>query len=342
MVDVREAVRDGAPQVWPEAPGNIAVDWPGPAPDPDANAQEVERVIASATHVARVSRRPSAHHGRTRWSRAAPPRATMPANDSYMLRCCSQSARALRDGWRRSLGVPKERLRVTTEDVGGAFGLKTGPYPEYLAILVAARKLGRPVHWMSSRAEAFLSDNHARDAVQRGRAGARREGQIPGAARAPPRQHGRLYRRGRRQHPDRQFRALPARHVRHQADRRRRALRVHQHHADRALSRRRPAGGELHPRARDRRGRARHRHRSGQAAPAQPDQAQGDAVQDRGRHHLSTAASSQRSSTRRWRSPTPTASSSAGARPASAASFAASASPACSSMPAACRSKARR
>ena len=87
-----------------------------------------------------------------------------PATDSYLLRCCSQSARALRDGLAPILGVPKERLRVTTEDVGGAFGLKTGPYPEYLAILVAARKLGRPVHWMSNRAEAFLSDNHARDA----------------------------------------------------------------------------------------------------------------------------------------------------------------------------------
>jgi carbon-monoxide dehydrogenase large subunit len=87
-----------------------------------------------------------------------------PSAESYFLRCCSQSARALRDGLAPILGVPNQRLRVTTEDVGGAFGLKTGPYPEYLAILVAARKLGRPVHWMSSRAEAFLSDNHARDA----------------------------------------------------------------------------------------------------------------------------------------------------------------------------------
>jgi carbon-monoxide dehydrogenase large subunit len=87
------------------------------------------------------------------------------AADSYLLRCCSQSARALREGLAPILGVPNQRLRVVTEDVGGAFGLKTGPYPEYLAILVAARKLGRPVHWMSSRAEAFLSDNHARDAV---------------------------------------------------------------------------------------------------------------------------------------------------------------------------------
>src|SRR5229473_2091520 len=52
---LREAVREGAPQVWPEAPGNIAVDWPGLAADPDANAREIDRIIASAKHVARVA-----------------------------------------------------------------------------------------------------------------------------------------------------------------------------------------------------------------------------------------------------------------------------------------------
>jgi len=163
VVDLREAVRDGAPQVWPEAPGNIAVDWPGPAKDPDANAQEIDRIIASAKHVARVS----LVHQRILVQSMEPRGATAsydPADDSYFLRCCSQSARALRDGLAPILGVPNPRLRVVTEDVGGAFGLKTGPYPEYLAILVAARKIGRPVHWMSNRAEAFLSDNHARDA----------------------------------------------------------------------------------------------------------------------------------------------------------------------------------
>src|SRR6516165_3270121 len=163
IVDLREAVRPGAPQVWPEAPGNVAVDWPGLAPDPEGNAEEVERVIASAKHVARVS----VTHQRLVVNSMEPRGATAsydPSAESYFLRCCSQSARALRDGLAPILGVPNQRLRVTTEDVGGAFGLKTGPYPEYLAILVAARKLGRPVHWMSSRAEAFLSDNHARDA----------------------------------------------------------------------------------------------------------------------------------------------------------------------------------
>src|SRR5713101_5511351 len=162
-VDLREAIRQGAPQVWPEAPGNIAVDWLGWAGDPDANAKEVERVIASAAHVAKVA----VVHQRIMVHSMEPRGATASydaAADSYLLRCCSQSARALRDGMAPILGVPNQRLRVTTEDVGGAFGLKTGPYPEYLAILVAAKKLGRPVFWMSNRAEAFLSDNHARDA----------------------------------------------------------------------------------------------------------------------------------------------------------------------------------
>jgi aerobic carbon-monoxide dehydrogenase large subunit len=163
-VDLRAAVREGAPQVWPEAPGNIAVDWPGLAGDPEANAKEVERVIASAGHVARVR----VVQQRIMVASMEPRGATAsydPASESYFLRCCSQSARALRDGLASILAVPNARLRVLTEDVGGAFGLKTGPYPEYVAVLVAARKLGRPVHWMSNRAEAFLSDNHARDAV---------------------------------------------------------------------------------------------------------------------------------------------------------------------------------
>jgi aerobic carbon-monoxide dehydrogenase large subunit len=162
VVDLREAIREGAAQVWPEAPGNIAVDWPGMAADPEANAKEVDRIIASAAHVARVT----VVHPRIMVQSMEPRGATAsydPANDSYFLRCCSQSARSLRDGLAPIVGVPAQRLRVVTEDVGGAFGLKTGPYPEYLAILAAARKLGRPVHWMSNRAEAFLSDNHARD-----------------------------------------------------------------------------------------------------------------------------------------------------------------------------------
>ena len=87
------------------------------------------------------------------------------ANDSYTLYVCSQSADSLRNLTAAVMGVPAEKLRVITEDVGGAFGMKTPPYPEYPALLVASRRLGRPVHWQSTRSEAFLTDTQARDTV---------------------------------------------------------------------------------------------------------------------------------------------------------------------------------
>ena len=74
----------------------------------------------------------------------------------------------MRDNVAAAMGVEPKHVRVLTEDVGGAFGLKTSNYPEYPALLVAARKLGRPVHWMSTRSESFLSDNHARDTLTTG------------------------------------------------------------------------------------------------------------------------------------------------------------------------------
>jgi aerobic carbon-monoxide dehydrogenase large subunit len=164
VTDVRDAVAPGAPQLWTEAPGNVAVDWPGPAADPDANAREVDRIIASAQHVARVTVR----NQRLVVAAMEPRGATAsydPATGRTTLRACSQSAGALRDNILAIMSWPKERLRVVTEDVGGAFGLKTGAYPEYLAIMVGARVTGRPVHWMSTRSEAFLSDGQARDTV---------------------------------------------------------------------------------------------------------------------------------------------------------------------------------
>ncbi|MBL8671754.1 MAG: xanthine dehydrogenase family protein molybdopterin-binding subunit, partial [Alphaproteobacteria bacterium] len=61
------------------------------------------------------------------------------------------------------LRMPREKLRVIARDVGGGFGGKNGLYPEYVLVLWAARRLGRPVKWVASRAEALVADNHARD-----------------------------------------------------------------------------------------------------------------------------------------------------------------------------------
>jgi carbon-monoxide dehydrogenase large subunit len=161
-IDLLSAARPGAPQIWPEAPGNLALDWPGLAPDPDVNARAVDRIIASAAHVARVM----VPNQRLIVATMEPRGATAsydPATGITTLRTCSQSAGSLRDNVLAIMNWPKERLRVITEDVGGAFGLKTGAYPEYIAAMVGARVTGRPVHWMSSRSEAFLSDNQGRD-----------------------------------------------------------------------------------------------------------------------------------------------------------------------------------
>ena len=63
----------------------------------------------------------------------------------------------------RMLGLGKDAVHVTIPDVGGGFGMKAAPYPEYFAVAQAARVLGRPVRWMSDRTEAMLSDHGGRD-----------------------------------------------------------------------------------------------------------------------------------------------------------------------------------
>jgi carbon-monoxide dehydrogenase large subunit len=163
VIDLREAMKKGGTQLYPEAPGNLCVDWPGPVPD-EQNEREVAEVIAKAPHVAKVSvtnQRMVVASMDTRGGTGVYNK----DNDSYTLYVCSQSADSLRNLCAAVMGVPNEKLRVITEDVGGAFGMKTPPYPEYPALLVAARQLGRPVHWQSTRSEAFVTDTQARDTV---------------------------------------------------------------------------------------------------------------------------------------------------------------------------------
>ncbi len=158
-----EAAMNGKTQLYADAPGNLCVDWPGPVPS-EQNERDVAEIIAKAPHVARVS----VTHQRLVVASMETRGATGiydKENDSYTLRACSQSADGLRGQAASIMGVPNDKLRVITEDVGGAFGMKTTVYPEYIAVMVAARKVGRPVHWQSTRSEAFMSDCQARDAV---------------------------------------------------------------------------------------------------------------------------------------------------------------------------------
>ena len=163
VIDLSDAMKQGATQLHAEAPGNICVDWPGPVAD-EQNEREVADIFAKAPHVAKVrvtNQRMVVASMETRGATGVYDQ----ANDSYTLHVCSQSADSLRNLTAAVMGVPNEKLRVITEDVGGAFGMKTPPYPEYPALLVAARTVARPVQWQSTRSEAFLTDTQARDTV---------------------------------------------------------------------------------------------------------------------------------------------------------------------------------
>ncbi len=63
------------------------------------------------------------------------------------------------------LGIPENKLRVVSPDVGGGFGSKIYHYGEEALVLAAAKKLCRPVKWTASRSESFLTDAHGRDHV---------------------------------------------------------------------------------------------------------------------------------------------------------------------------------
>lgn len=156
VVDMVEALTPGAPQLHSEAPANVVLDWS--FGDHDA----VDKAFAGAAHVTRLR----VVNNRVMVV-AMEPRGAVISYDTerWTVTAGSQGPFGLRNALAGLLGVPTERVRVLTEDVGGSFGMKGWPYPEYLPSLHAARELGRPVKWMNDRSASFLGDWHGRDSV---------------------------------------------------------------------------------------------------------------------------------------------------------------------------------
>jgi aerobic carbon-monoxide dehydrogenase large subunit len=162
VTDVRAAIAPGAPQLWPEAPGNIGFDWSAPA-DPDGKKQvALDRAFKDAAHVVRaelVNQRLVVASLEPRTATAS----YAAGSKQFTLRCGTQGVAAVRGQIAGAMGLKPEELRILTDDLGGAFGMKGWCYPEYIPMLHAARLLGKPIHWVSTRAEAFVSDNQGRD-----------------------------------------------------------------------------------------------------------------------------------------------------------------------------------
>ncbi len=162
VVDVRDAVKPDAPQLHPEAPGNLVVRFER------GNEAAVRDAFAQARHVVKVD---LINHRII--CAALEPRAVIAIASAtrgvdgheVVIYSATQVPHHIRKFVAEQLALPENSVRVIAPDVGGGFGTKGKHYPEETALAWAARKLGRPLKWVSTRSEAFVTDYQARDHV---------------------------------------------------------------------------------------------------------------------------------------------------------------------------------
>jgi carbon-monoxide dehydrogenase large subunit len=150
------AAAPDAPILHDDAPGNVCLDFHY------GDSEKVAAAFAAAAHVTTLSIR-----NNSIVVCAMEPRSAIgeygAQSDRLTLRLGCQGVFGQRGLLSGIFGVPVEKLRVLTGNVGGSFGMKASAYPEYVCLLHAARTLGRPVKWTDERSESFLSDSHGRD-----------------------------------------------------------------------------------------------------------------------------------------------------------------------------------
>src|SRR6266853_1726481 len=157
VVDVAAALKPGAPQVWPEAPGNVCYDWHL------GDGAAVDAAFAKAAKIVKldlVNNRLVAN--------AMEPRAAIGefdrATGEHILYTTSQNPHVIRLLMGAFvLHIPESKLRVVAPDVGGGFGSKIFHYAEEAIVTWAAAKVRKPIKWTADRSESFMSDAHGRD-----------------------------------------------------------------------------------------------------------------------------------------------------------------------------------
>jgi len=156
LMTAAAARADGAPEIAAEVAGNVCFEWR------TGDASAVDAALDAAAHVVRI--RLDNHRVVTN---PMEPRGAVGVYDArlrrYTLYVSSQNIHINRDHVARALGVPSASVRFVAPDVGGGFGAKNFAYAEHALVLWAARRVGRPVRWIATRSESFLSDHQARD-----------------------------------------------------------------------------------------------------------------------------------------------------------------------------------
>ncbi len=151
------ALKSGAPQVWPERPGNLAFET---AVGDEKATREAFAKAARTAQVRIVNQRLVTNYMDTRGVVAEYD------GERYTLTLGSQGSHIIRDIIGGAvLNIPPEKMHVITPDVGGGFGTKLFPYREYALAAVAAERLRKPVKWVADRSEHFLGDSQGRDNI---------------------------------------------------------------------------------------------------------------------------------------------------------------------------------
>ena len=155
VADFASAVRDGAPQLHADVPGNLAFEYES------GDAQAVAAQFATAKYVSKL-----AMDSQRLVGNALEPRACLVAFDAasgrYTVHVPLQGVGTMRGQFIQVTGLDKDKIVLVAQDVGGSFGVRGAAYPEYFAAMMAAKELGRPVKWVASRSETFMSDFHGR------------------------------------------------------------------------------------------------------------------------------------------------------------------------------------
>ena len=153
-----EAPKPGAPQVWDDCPDNICfVELIGDKAAVDAAFERAAHVTRHRFVINRVTAATMEPRGAVGDYNAADGR--------YTIYTPMQRPHPTRADLAKVLKVPESKVRIVTGDTGGSFGMKSPIFNETPLVLLASKLTGRPVKWISTRTEAFLSDAQARDNV---------------------------------------------------------------------------------------------------------------------------------------------------------------------------------
>ncbi|HEY3920117.1 MAG TPA: xanthine dehydrogenase family protein molybdopterin-binding subunit [Stellaceae bacterium] len=155
VIGFDSALAAGTPAIHSNIPGNVCFDVEyGDEAKATAAFARAAKTVRATIESPRIAPTPMEPRAVLAWYDAA--------RQTYEIRCGNQGGLAMRDALAVMLGVAPAAVRVHMVDVGGAFGARTQPFPENALLLYAAKKLGKPVKWVSTRSEDFLTDFHGR------------------------------------------------------------------------------------------------------------------------------------------------------------------------------------